>query len=131
MWLLERARREWKFTAKKISRKGAKQSRKDTKKNPKRWISLAPLRLCFAPLRETCSLATDHVLPPGRVIHAAEFLHPTVVEFAFDDLVTQQREHSAAQEQWSRIAVPIDARCATLIVDCSFRLRPQFTNLAK
>src|SRR5262249_13609670 len=101
MWLLERARREWKFTAKKISRKGAKQSRKDTKKNPKRWISLAPLRLCLrlcgfasafaallAPLRETCSLATDHVLPPGRVIHAAEFLHPTVVEFAFDDLVT-------------------------------------------
>jgi hypothetical protein len=52
MWLLERARSEGKFTAKKISRKGAKQSRKRAKNNPERWISFVSLRLCFAPLRE-------------------------------------------------------------------------------
>jgi len=67
-------------------------------------------------------------LLPGRVIYSAKLVHAAVVETSFDDLVAEQREHATAQEQRSRIAVPIDARRATLIVDLFIRLRAELTD---
>jgi hypothetical protein len=75
-------------------------------------------------------LAT-RVLPAGSVVDPPEFMHASVVDRAFDDLVTQQRKHSAAQEQRSRVSIPINARRTALIVNRSLRLRTELAYFAK
>jgi hypothetical protein len=68
---------------------------------------------------------------PWCVIHAPELVHASIVETAFDDLVAEQREHATAQEQRSRIPVPINTRRAALIIDRFIRLRAEFADLTK
>ena len=67
-------------------------------------------------------LATGNGDSLRRVIDAARLLQSAVSEIAFDDFVTEQREHAPANEQRPRVAVPIDARCAAGIVRRFFRL---------
>jgi hypothetical protein len=58
-------------------------------------------------------------------------LYAALVEFAFDDLVTKQRENAAPQKQWSRIPIPIDTRRATPIIDAFLGQRTQLADFAK
>src|SRR5258705_7759168 len=45
----------------------------------------------------------------GREAHAATFVQPAAGEPAFHDLVAEQAEDAAAQEQRARVAVPVHA----------------------
>src|SRR5882672_10486382 len=54
-----------------------------------------------------------------RIVDAAQLVHPAVVQHAFDEFITKQREHAPAHEDRPRIAIPIYARSATTIVDSS------------
>jgi hypothetical protein len=67
----------------------------------------------------------------GRVVYAAEFVHSSIIETAFDDLVAEQRKHSATQKQRPRIPIPINTRRPALIVDRALRLRAQLTDFPK
>ena len=60
-----------------------------------------------------------------------ERFHAAVVDCALDDLVTEQRKQSPAQEQRTRVAVPVDARCAALIVDRFLSLRAKLADFTK
>src|SRR6266566_356873 len=64
-----------------------------------------------------------------RVTDAACLVHAAIRHVAFDNLVTQQREHTPADEQWPSVAVPIDARSATRIVRRLLRLRAELADL--
>src|SRR6185503_19372456 len=81
--------------------------------------------------KTTPSFPARQVLPARRVVDAAQFFHATVVDRAFGDLVTEQGKHSPAQEQRSRVAIPVDARCTTVIVRSVFRSRAELADFAK
>ena len=44
-----------------------------------------------------------------RIIDATHFLHPAIAEVTFHNFITEQRQHSTAHEDWSRVSVPINA----------------------
>ena len=55
-----------------------------------------------------------------RIIDPPQFLHLPILHRAFDQLIAQHSDDAAADEERARVAVPVDARSATGIVDGSF-----------
>ncbi|MEP6820624.1 MAG: hypothetical protein ABJA18_13900, partial [bacterium] len=43
-----------------------------------------------------------------RVVDAAQLAHPALVKCAFNDFITQQREHTAVNKQRARVAIPVN-----------------------
>src|SRR6266404_3921055 len=74
-----------------------------------------------------CSTASRDLRPWRRIANPARLSHAAVFQTSFDDLVAEQRQHSPAHEQRTRVAVPIDAGSATTIVDCLGRFGGQLS----
>src|ERR1051325_9134680 len=55
-----------------------------------------------------------------RVVDAAQLAHAVILEAAFNNLVAKQSQHAATHENWSRVAIPIDAGRAAAIIDGPF-----------
>src|SRR6185295_3983657 len=51
-----------------------------------------------------------------RVTDPAELNHATLVQLPFHQFITKQREHTPAEKQRSRIAIPINTRSTTVVV---------------
>src|SRR5262245_33758840 len=84
-------------------------------------IIIHPSSFIPHPLRQGRSFASSHG-GTRSVVHTPHLSYPARVNPAFNNFITKQREESAAQEQRSRIPIPIDARRATCIINGAFGL---------
>src|SRR5258708_19436705 len=55
------------------------------------------------------SIATRDLRPLRRIANPARLSHAAVFQTSFDDLIPEQRQHSPAHEQRTKLAAPIDA----------------------
>src|SRR5262245_52933686 len=70
-------------------------------------------------------------LSAWRVIHSTQLAHASVGQASFDELVTKERKYSPSNKQGSGVAIPINTRSATTVVDCLLRPGLKFSELAK
>src|ERR1700674_783736 len=84
-----------------------------------RPVRVSSVGFAIRDLRPECSNPASAACdfdPTWRVADPPHLMHPAVVEKPFDNLVAEQCQHAAADEERSRIAIPVNARSPARVV---------------